>query len=179
MFTREQRGRPRDLLAAAAEADVRIVGAAVTGSAAIEREDRWSDIDLVLRVAAEAAFGKVIVDWTEDLYAIHAAVDHLAVIAGPATYRVLLLASTPQVDLAFWPETEFGLTGPKFRLVFGAVNAIAQAPGRAPRPLMHRTGPSMTGGVHDQRRARLRFRPRVLAPWSASRPGPQKGPACP
>ena len=40
MFTREQRGRPRDLLAAAAEADVRIVGAAVTGSAAIEREDR-------------------------------------------------------------------------------------------------------------------------------------------
>jgi len=129
MFTPEQRGRLRDLLLAAAHADVRITGAAVTGSAAIDQEDRWSDIDLALCVAADADYGEVIAGWTNDMYATHGALDHMDVTAGHALYRVFLLSSTLQVDLAFWPETEFGPTGPKFRLVFGAANELPPVPG--------------------------------------------------
>jgi len=100
MFTPEQRGRLRDLLLAAAHADVRITGAAVTGSAAIDQEDRWSDIDLALCVAADADYGEVIAGWTNEVYATHGAVDYTDVTAGHAVYRVFLLSSTLQVDLA-------------------------------------------------------------------------------
>jgi hypothetical protein len=37
-------------------------------------------------------------------------------------YRVLLLDNTLQVDLAFWPATEFGAIAPTFRLLFGRAN---------------------------------------------------------
>ena len=49
MFTVAQRGRIRDRLVRAASEDERITAAAFVGSAAINREDRWSDIDLALR----------------------------------------------------------------------------------------------------------------------------------
>ena len=50
MFTVAQRGRIRDRLVRAASEDERITAAAFVGSAAINREDRWSDIDLALRI---------------------------------------------------------------------------------------------------------------------------------
>ncbi len=39
---------------------------------------------------------------------------------GETLYRVFLLADTLQVDLSFWPSSEFGATGSGFRLLFGA-----------------------------------------------------------
>src|SRR5262249_60964212 len=41
---------------------------------------------------------------------------------GETLFRVFLLASTLQVDLAFWPAAEFGAVGPTFRLLFGTAN---------------------------------------------------------
>jgi len=52
MFTPQERTRLRDALVARARADERITGAALTGSASRDAEDRWSDIDLALGVAA-------------------------------------------------------------------------------------------------------------------------------
>jgi hypothetical protein len=50
VFTGEQREAVRQHLLELAETDARITGAAVTGSAADGREDRWSDIDLFFGV---------------------------------------------------------------------------------------------------------------------------------
>ena len=128
MFTAAERDRLREELVAAARADGRITGAAVTGSAALGREDRWSDIDLALCVAADADLGPVVDDWTDLMYRRHAAVHHLDVTHGGTLFRVFLLASTLQVDLAFWPAAEFGAIGPAFRLLFGTANERPPAP---------------------------------------------------
>lgn len=128
VFTAEERGRLREELVAAAHADARITGAAVTGSAAVGREDRWSDIDLALCLAADAELEPVLADWTDRMYREHAAVHHLDVYRGSTLFRVFLLASTLQVDLAFWAATEFGATAPTFRLLFGTANQRPAAP---------------------------------------------------
>jgi hypothetical protein len=123
-------------LVSAAYADTRITGAAVTGSAAVGREDRWSDIDFALCVAADAGRTKVLADWTEHMYSEHAALDHLDITRGVTLYRVFLLASTLQVDLAFWPATEFGAIAPTFRLLFGTANERPPQPAPAAAELI-------------------------------------------
>ena len=50
MFIPEERVRLRSELLEYAATDKRISGAAITGSAANEREDRWSNIDLAFGV---------------------------------------------------------------------------------------------------------------------------------
>ena len=130
MFTVEGRERLRAALVSAAGADERITGAALTGSAALGAEDRWSDIDLAFGVAAEADLGQVIADWTGLMYTGHGAVHHLDIVSRRTVYRVFLLASTLQVDLAFAPAADFGATAPTFRLLFGT--AVQQPPSAAP-----------------------------------------------
>ncbi len=120
VFTPEERGRLRDTLISAARADGRITGAALTGSASLGAEDRWSDIDLALGVAAGTDVAGVIADWTRLMYRDHRAVHHTDVTSGATVYRVFLLASTLQVDIAFAPAAEFGPTAPTFRLLFGS-----------------------------------------------------------
>ncbi len=122
VFTSEGRDRLREALIAAARADGRIAGAAVTGSAAVGAEDRWSDIDLAFGLAAGVDPGPVAADWTDRMYRDHGAVHHVDVWRGPTLFRVFLLANTLQVDLAFWPAAEFGAIGPTFRLLFGTAH---------------------------------------------------------
>jgi hypothetical protein len=122
IFTSEERTRLREELITAARADSQIIGAAITGSAAVNREDRWSDIDLALCLAPDADASQVIADWTKCMYNSHNALEHLDVWRGTTLFRVFLLTNTLQVDLAFWSATEFGATGTTFRLVFGNAN---------------------------------------------------------
>ena len=131
MFTPQDRDRLRDALIASARADGRLTGAALTGSAALGAEDRWSDVDLALGVSAEADPRQVVADWTDRMYRGHGAVHHVDVHWGDVLFRVFLLASTLQVDLAFWPAAEFGALGPTFRLLFGTAN---ERPFRPPPP---------------------------------------------
>ena len=119
MFTPEDRSRLRDAIIAVARADARITSAALTGSVALGAEDRWSDIDVALGVAGEADPEGVVADWTDYMYRECGAVHHVDVNWGSTLFRVFLLASTLQVDLAFWPAAEFGAIGPTFRLLFG------------------------------------------------------------
>jgi hypothetical protein len=130
MFTPAERDEVRDTLIASARADERITGAALTGSASIGNEDRWSDIDLAFGFAAGADIGAAIADWTAVLYGRHGAISHLDVISGAVTYRVFLLASTLQVDLAFAPAADFGAVAPTFRLLFGT--AVRRTPHSPP-----------------------------------------------
>lgn len=128
MFTAEDRGRLRDELVSAARVDVRISAAALIGSSALGREDRWSDIDLALCFTSDADRTQAIADWTDRMYGEHAAIHHLDVTRGETVYRVFLLSSTLQVDVSFWAQAEFGAIGPGFRLLFGtAANPLTAA----------------------------------------------------
>lgn len=129
MFSPEERDRLRDVLVSVARADDAVLGAALTGSASVGAEDRWSDIDLALSVAADADISQVITSWTDLMYEDHQAIHHLDVISGTAVYRVFLLATTLQVDIAFWPAAEFGATAPTFRLLFGTAAERVHSPG--------------------------------------------------
>jgi hypothetical protein len=119
MFTPEERERLRSELLERASMDRRIGGAAITGSGAAAREDRWSDIDLAFGVKDADELSKVLSDWTAHMYDRHQALDHLDVTAGAWIYRVFLLPSTLQVDLAFVPAAEFRALAPTFRLMSG------------------------------------------------------------
>src|ERR1700676_742242 len=105
MFTTEERERLRSGLLEHATKDQRISGAAITGSAAAGREDRWSDIDLAFGVGDAGELADVLSDWTALMYRQHHALDHFDVKSGAWVYRVFFLFSTLQVDLAFVPAT--------------------------------------------------------------------------
>jgi hypothetical protein len=126
MFTPAGRDELRAALIAASRADERITGAALTGSASVGNEDRWSDIDLAFGFAAGTDIGAAIAEWTAVMYSDHGAVGQVDVIRGAVTYRVFLLASTLQVDLAFAPAADFGAVAPTFRLLFGT--AVQRTP---------------------------------------------------
>lgn len=124
VFSVEERERLRAALVAAAQADQRVVGAALTGSAATSREDRWSDIDLALRLADDADELDVLAGWTRRMYDDWDAVHHLDVWRGETRFRVFLLANALQVDIAFWSWNRFSATGPAFLLLFGTANEV-------------------------------------------------------
>jgi len=136
MFTPEERDRLRSDLLRFATGDGRISGAAITGSAAVEREDRWSDIDLAFGVFDAAELPNVISDWTTHMYDQHQAVHHLDIKSGAWIYRVFLLPSTLQVDLAFVQAAEFRALAPSFRLVFGTANESRHIPEPLPGDLI-------------------------------------------
>jgi len=119
VFTPEEREEVREGLLERARSDPRVIGAALTGSAALGNEDRWSDVDVFLGIAESADLDAVVADWTSAVYEQAAAVHHWDVRSGAALYRVFLLESGLQVDIAFAPESDFGARAESFRAVFG------------------------------------------------------------
>jgi hypothetical protein len=136
VYTVDERERLREHLVAAARADSRISGAAVTGSAALGAGDRWSDIDLAFGISDPAGLNDALTDWTNVMYRDHGAIHHVDVNFGAAIYRAFLLASTLQVDLAFFPAGEFGASAPTFRLLFGDSVERPHTPGAGAPYLM-------------------------------------------
>jgi hypothetical protein len=117
-------------LIATARADERLTGVALTGSAALGREDRWSDIDLAFGVREASGMEAVIADWTARMYAHHGALHQVDVRREAWLYRVFLLSNSLQVDLAFAPRGQFGARAPSFRLLSGT----AAEPSHVPPP---------------------------------------------
>ncbi len=124
MFTPEYRSQLRSELLEYAAKDERLAGAALTGSAAAGREDRWSDIDLAFGVSDPEQISTVLSDFTDLMYARHAALHHHDVTAGAWIYRVFFLPGTLQIDLAFVAQSEFGPIAPTFKLIFGDANPL-------------------------------------------------------
>ncbi len=114
-------------LIAAAGADGRLTGVALTGSASMGREDRWSDIGLAFGVSGATQIEPVVADWTSRMHVEHDAVHHLDVRRDAWLYRVFLLSNSLQVDLAFAPEADFGPRGPTFRLLSGNAKELPNA----------------------------------------------------
>jgi predicted nucleotidyltransferase len=119
MFDVGEREELRARLIDAARQDPHVDAAALLGSAARGAEDRWSDIDLALRLAPGAEQAHVAHEWTRRLQQEETVVDHLDIYASGALYRVFLLASTLQVDLSFWPHGRFVTGGAPIQLLFG------------------------------------------------------------
>src|SRR5439155_21414282 len=94
MFTKAQREQLRAALVSAAQADPKFTGAAHLGSAAVDRLDDWSDIDLALCVSPKEQLEEVIAAWTSRMYREHGAVAHCDVKRGDTLYRVFLLQNT-------------------------------------------------------------------------------------
>ena len=134
MFSVEERDSVRDRLLRVAEGDPAVVGAAVTGSQAVGGGDRWSDLDLAFGVEGpiEVAMSR----WTELIHRDFAAVHHWDLPAGPSVYRVFLLPTGLELDLAFVPATEFGPHGPAWRTVFGQPAPEQAAPSPSRRDLV-------------------------------------------
>jgi len=128
MFTREERERLRAALVAAAQADPNVAGAAHLGSAAADRLDDWSDIDLALCISPGNQLEEVVAAWTSRLYRDHGAITHCDVRRGDTLYRVFLVHNTLQVDISFWPAERFRALGPKFKLIFGVANESQALP---------------------------------------------------
>ncbi len=124
MFDPGERDEVRAALLALARADEVITGAAITGSHAVRRGDRWSDIDLAL--AVRGPLEPAIRRWTAGLYRDYGAVHHWDLPSGRAVYRVFLLPRWLEADLAFVPEEEFGPHGPDWRTVFGTAAGPAR-----------------------------------------------------
>jgi Streptomycin adenylyltransferase len=121
VFTSQHRETLQDQLLGLADNDPRITAAAVTGSAANSRQDRWSDIDLFFGVANDIDIETVLADWSDYLHGELAALHHFDLEVPAAVYRAFLLPSCLEVDLGFTPASQFGPRGPRFRAVFGEV----------------------------------------------------------
>jgi predicted nucleotidyltransferase len=136
VFSQQERGDVCRRLVAAARRDDRISAAAVVGSAALDRTDEWSDIDLALRLAPGLEPADIASAWTGRMYEEHGAVDHVDVWSGSTLFRVFLLSSSLQVDLSFWASDTFAPSGEAFRLLFGEANEPTAAPPVMPGTLI-------------------------------------------
>jgi predicted nucleotidyltransferase len=137
MFTPEEREQLRSKLALAAEADSRIIAAAHTGSWAAGTVDSWSDIDLALSLAPNATLDNVVADWTKLMYDRNDVVAYHDLRYGNPLFRVFLLKNTLQVDVAFWPSTDFRAIGPNFKLIFGNATEPRPIPIPQAKDLIH------------------------------------------
>ena len=135
VFTVEARVQLKSRLLEFASRDPRLSGAAVTGSAAAGREDRWSDIDLAFGVSDPALVGAVLSDFSDFMYA-QGSLHHHDVRAGAWTYRVFFLPGGLQVDLAFVERGEFRPLGPAFKLVFGDAQSVQPFPSPSPKDII-------------------------------------------
>jgi hypothetical protein len=148
VFRVEDRNRVRDHVLRMAEADPRVIAAAVVGGLADGPGDRWSDLDLTFGVDDAACVDDVLEEWTREVAAKLDGVHLFDLPAGAAIYRVFLLPGGLQVDLSFAPASAFGARGPRFRMLFGSAVELPQSPPVSAEELLGL-------GVHHALRARF------------------------
>jgi hypothetical protein len=120
VFTVEQREALRARVVSLGTDDERVVAGALVGSLAVDRGDRYSDLDLTFAVADDTPIADVLDDWTRVLADELGAVALVDLERDPTTYRVFLLPEALQFDLSMTPASVFRPGGPRFRLLFGA-----------------------------------------------------------
>src|SRR5438067_11721604 len=136
MFTPEQLDHVRDRVLARARADPRVTAGALTGSTAVGAGDEWSDIDIAFGIADGVSPEAVLDDWTEVFARELGAVHHWDLRSGSSIYRVFLLPTGHELDVAVTPQQEFGPRGPRFRTLFGATRPLEPATRPDPRYLI-------------------------------------------
>jgi predicted nucleotidyltransferase len=120
MFTVEEREQVRQWIVEMARNDPRVMSGAMTGSMAAGLEDRWSDIDLAFGVAEGVDLEALLDDWREALRREFGLLHYWDLPFRSSLYRVFLLPSGLEADVAAVPQHDFGARGPRFRALFGA-----------------------------------------------------------
>ena len=149
MFTAEHRDHVRTRVLDLARTDPRVTAGALTGSTAVGAEDAWSDVDVAFGIADAIIPEAVLQDWTAVLDREYSVLDHFDLRSRSTLYRVFLLASGLEVDVAVTPAEEFGARSqipPPLRPHASAGGHAAACPlphwarlaPRPPRPLVHR-----------------------------------------
>lgn len=128
MFTAEQREQVRQRILEVAQSDPRIIAGALTGSMAFGSGDEWSDIDVTFGIAPGVTLEAVLDDWTHIFEQEWGVLDHFDLPFGSSVYRVFLLPSGLQVDVAATPAEDFGARGPNFRALFGPTQQVLPTP---------------------------------------------------
>jgi hypothetical protein len=128
VFTPEERLGVRDRVLALAREDPRVSGGAITGSGALDAEDAWSDVDTSFGVVDGVEPREVLEDWTRALDAELGFVHWWDLHHESTIYRVYLLPSSLELDIAVTPAAEFAQRGPRFRLVFGEAGELREQP---------------------------------------------------
>lgn len=128
MFTAEQREQVRQRILEVARADPRVIAGALTGSMAFGGGDRWSDVDVAFGIAEGITPEAVLDDWTAVLAREWGVLDYFDLPFGWSVYRVFLLPSGLQVDVAVTPAEHFGARGPNFRALFGPTQQVLATP---------------------------------------------------
>src|SRR5215472_6436672 len=128
MFTVEHRDHVHQRVLELARADPRVTAGALTGSMAFGSGDKWSDIDVAFGITGGIAPEAVLHDWTQVLEREFSVLDHFDLRSGSSIYRVFLLPSGLEVDVAVTPAEEFGARGPHFRALFGTTQQLQATP---------------------------------------------------
>src|SRR2546430_2227530 len=128
MFTAQHRDHVRDRVLELARTDPRVTAGALTGSTAVGAEDEWSDIDVAFGISDGLTPDAVLQDWTAVLDREFSALAHFDLRSGSTVYRVFLLPSGLEVDVAVTPQQDFGARGPRFRTLFGTTRQREAAP---------------------------------------------------
>jgi hypothetical protein len=119
VFTPQDRARVRERVLSLAREDPRISGGAITGSGSVGAEDEWSDVDTSFGVVDGVDPLEVLDDWTRVLETELDVIHWWDLRHASTTYRVYLLSSSLELDIAVTPASEFAQHGPTFKLVFG------------------------------------------------------------
>jgi 8-oxo-dGTP pyrophosphatase MutT (NUDIX family) len=127
VFSPDDRARIRERVLTLARDDRRITGGAITGSASVDAEDRWSDIDLSFGVVDDVDPEAVLTEWTTALEQELDILHYWDLRRHATIYRVFLLQGGLELDIAVTPRAEFGARGPKFRLLFGEASEVPAA----------------------------------------------------
>ncbi len=167
MFTAEYRDQVRHRLLELAQADPRVTAGALTGSMAFGGGDGWSDIDVAFGIDDGITPEAVLDDWMRVLDRELGIVDHFDLRSGLSIYRVFLLPSGLEVDVAVTPAEEFGARGPHFRALFGTTQKLQAIPQPTPSYLIglgwhhvlharfvHRAQQTLASRILDQRDSR-------------------------
>jgi predicted nucleotidyltransferase len=128
LFDSDERERVYARLVVLAQADERIVAAALTGSLGAGRGDEWSDIDLAFALNDGVEVASIVEDWTMLLAREFGVVQHWDLPFRASLYRVFLLDSLLELDLAFVPRVDFGARGPIWRVEFGETMPAQETP---------------------------------------------------
>ena len=145
MFTARYRNQVRQRVLEMARNDPRVTAGALTGSTAFSSGDDWSDIDVAFGIADGIPLEDVLHDWTETLEQELGVVDHFDLPSGSSIYRVFLLPSGLEIDVAVTPAQDFGARGPNFHTLFGT----AQKRQDTPQPdAFHLIGPGWHHALH-------------------------------
>lgn len=129
MFTAAFRDHVRNCVLDLARADPRVTGGALTGSAAIDLGDQWSDVDLAFGIAAGNGLADVLADWTRMLDQEFGVINYFDLHASQRrTSRMLLLPGGLELDVSVMAAEDLGARGPKFRALFGTTYEVEAQP---------------------------------------------------